>query len=626
MKNLGFPYPLGLSFSQNMAQFALYAPQADSVSLIVYKHQKEFKQFDLDPELNKTGGVWHIALDETSVLGLEYSYLINQRTYILDPYARFLNTSSTWGQGCLPKEVKAVVKKPVIFDWQDTKMPKHTLIDLVIYEMHVRCFTINSDSLNAGTFLGVVDKIPYLKSLGVNALELMPVFEFNECEHKLSGLYNVWGYSPVSFFSLMNRYSKNADNCLEEFKTMVRELHKADIKVIIDVVYNHTAEGGSSGPCYNFKQIFPRFYIKDAIDGYVDYSGCGNTINANYWPVMNLIIDSLRFLAAECHVDGFRFDLASTFYRDEHGTCQSSKIMDAIIADPVLQDRLLIAEAWDASGLYQVGHTPLPFADWNGFYRDKVRAFMRIDPHSKGPFADAISGSCSLFYQKSPDRSINFITAHDGFTLMDLFSYNEKHNMANGELNKDGTNQNLSFNCGHEGPSDDDKINSLRSKLHRAAYAILFMSLGTPMILMGDEYGHTRKGNNNAWCHDNDLNHFDWSNLSPEMIRYIHKLIETRQKIPRLKKNQFYSKDEVTWHCSSLEDPKWDQCDGFLALHIHHEAFLIFNMSYEKKQVIVPKGTWIMQIDSANPFKNDGKILEGSALVESHSCVVLTKT
>jgi isoamylase len=624
MINLGSPWPLGLSSNGSWINFALHAPTAHSVTLVFFKNAKTEKEFFLDPSSHKTGEVWHVSLQFDDIKDLDYLYLIDKTHWILDPYAKFLNTSHTWSSGAFPKETKACVKVPEPFEWDNVAPPNLEMKDLIIYEMHVRSFTVSLPCSYAGTFRALIDKIPYLKSLGINAVELMPIHEFNECEHKIRGLYNVWGYSPLAYFALMNRYASGSCDVIEEFKTLVKNLHQAGIACIIDVVYNHTAEGGTTGPVYNFKKILPHFYIKDSTGHFIDYTGCGNTINANSPEAKHLILESLRYLAIECQVDGFRFDLASTFFRDEVGICQKSKMVEAILQDPVLSKKLLIAEAWDASGLYQVGHYPNPFADWNGAYRDKVRSFMRGDPHTKGAFADAISGSCGLYYQKSPEKSINFITAHDGFTLHDLFSYNEKHNMANGESNKDGSNQNISCNFGHEGPSNDQKIIALRKQMIRAAYAILYLSLGTPMILMGDEYGHTRAGNNNAWCHDNELNHFDWKRVDPQMTSYLAHLTKLRSSIKRLTTNKFYTKDEVSWHGPSLDDPKWELNDQFLALFIHDQAFFIFNLSYEKKQVVIPKGKWCVCLDSSTIEQNKIEAVS-HVMCPSHSVMVLLK-
>lgn len=621
----GTAWPLGLTFIDSQANFSLYAPEAHKVELVFFQNNRKVLSIVFDPKLNKTGSIWHIALPVQDVENLEYLFLLDDIHWALDPYAKFLNTSNKWGSGAKPLETKAVCKKKTYFDWNHSISPSLPLKDLVIYEMHTRAFTIQSTSMYPGSFLSIIEKIPYLKSLGINTLELMPIHEFNECENKIKGLYNFWGYSPLSYFSLMKRFSAKAESVLEEFKTLVKALHEEGFMVIIDVVYNHTAEGGASGFHYNLKDLDKTYYLIDSHGKSIDYTGCGNTLNANHFPAMDLVLESMRYLAIECHVDGFRFDLASTFYRDKNGACNQSKIVEAIISDPVLSQKILVAEAWDAAGLYQVGHFPSPFADWNGAYRDKVRSFLRNDPHSKGAFADALSGTCSLYFNKTPDKSINFITAHDGFSLHDLFSYSHKHNLANGEHNKDGSDHNLSTNCGHEGITHDPLILEKRRKLMRASYAILFMSLGTPMLLMGDEYAHTKEGNNNTWCHDNHLNHFQWDKIDPLMVSYIHKLSSLRKEISRLTVPQFYSKTEISWHNSELDDPRWEAHDGFLALHIHHCAFFIFNMSDEKKRVKIPSGTFMLRIDSTKKHQQDEKIHTPYVEIESQSVMILTK-
>jgi isoamylase len=516
--------------------------------------------------------------------------------------------------------------QPSLFDWENIRGPNYEMKDLIIYEMHIRSFTFKANVKHPGTFLGLLEKIPYLKALGINTIELMPIHEFNECEVPFEGLYNYWGYSPLAYFAFMQRYGSQKGSVLDEFKTLVKALHAEKIAIIIDVVYNHTAEGGKGGPHYHFKDLDPRYYIRNSHGDLVDYSGCGNTLDANHFPSHDLILDSLRYLAIDCHVDGFRFDLASTFYRDSHGTISHPRIMTSILQDPVLSKTLLIAEAWDARGLYQVGKFPKPFADWNGAYRDKVRAFIKKTPHSKGAFADAISGTASLYFDKTPDLSINFITAHDGFTLHDLMSYNHKHNMANHEHNRDGTNDNLSYNWGHEGPSDNPSILLTREKLQKAALAILFLSLGTPMMLMGDEYGHTRLGNNNAWCHDSDLNYFLWDKIDEEKILMINKLIKLRQRIKQLSSDKFFDKEDISWHGLKFNDPAWNKDDRFLSFHIHSGYMLIFNFAKDSRTLMIPEGQWIEAFHSHKPPLEIPHPIDTSHYLVEGQCVILLST
>jgi isoamylase len=622
----GTPAPYGLSFHDGKVNFSLYAPHAKFLELHFYEHEKIKMTVIFDPEINKTGHIWHGMLEAHDIMNLDYLFFVDNKHYVFDPYAKFLNTSNIWGEGAKPIKTKAQIKQHDFFDWENVKAPKHKLNELIIYEMHTRSFTKKSSVKFPGTFLGIIEKIPHLKKLGINAVELMPIFEFNECEVPFEGLCNYWGYSPISYFALMGRYAANKGCVLEEFKTLVKQLHQNDISVIIDVVYNHTGEGSKTGPLYNLKALDPHYYIVDKHLNFIDYSGCGNTLDANRFPSLHLIMESLRFLAIDCHVDGFRFDLGSTFYRDAHGYLPHPRIIDAIKQDPVLSQKILISEAWDAAGLYQVGKFPKPFADWNGAYRDKVRSFLKGDQHSKGAFADALSGTCSLYFEKSPAYSINFITAHDGFTLHDLFSYNSKHNLANKEDNRDGANHNISYNFGCEGPSDDPNITKARYNLIKLSFAILFLSLGTPMMLMGDEYGHTRGGNNNAWCQDNDLNYFLWDQVSDEMLNYIQSLASLRKKIKRLSEDAFFSKKEISWHGQDYKHIAWDTHDGFLSYILNDEYLVMFNASSSNKMLSIPEGHWKCLLDSNFMLNHGENILDVTHFViHPHSCIVLEK-
>lgn len=622
----GLPAPYGLSFENNNVNFSLYAPFARFVEIHFFeKNQLKFT-IPLDPNRNKTGFIWHCSCPLGNLEELEYLYFIDNKHYVLDPYAKFLNTSNRWGDGAKPIKTKAIIKQESHFEWDNVLAPKHKLNELVIYEMHTRSFTQHADVNNPGTFLGIIEKIPHLKALGINAIELMPIHEFNECEVPFEGLYNYWGYSPISYFCLMGRYAAHKGHVLNEFKTLVKELHKENISVIIDVVYNHTAEGPSNGPIYNLKILDPHYYIIDQHHHFIDYTGCGNTLDANRFPSLHLILESLKFLAVNCHVDGFRFDLGSTFYRDSHGFNPHSRIIEAISQDPILSQKLLISEAWDAAGLYQVGKFPKPFADWNGAYRDKVRSFLKNDPHSKGGFADAISGTCSLYFEKGPSYSINFITAHDGFSLHDLFSYNHKHNLANKEDNRDGSNHNLSYNFGIEGQTTDLDIINTRQKLIKLSFAILFFSLGTPMILMGDEYGHTRLGNNNAWCQDNDLNYFQWNKVTPLQVRYINHLIALRKKINRLSEDRFFSKQEISWHGLNFDQVAWDSNDGFLSYLIENTYLILINVSSQSRSHVIPDGKWLQLFDSSGEILDEGIAIDATHFViKDHSCALLEK-
>lgn len=617
----GSPSPLGVSAQDDSINFALFSQHSPKAILSLFSpgSKTPFFEVTLDPKVNRTGLIWHISiknLPDTFDYGLRMD-----KAPLLDPYAKRMNTSHDFGDHFYdthPALGRWQPTKP--FDWQNEEPPDIAPEDLIIYEMHVRGFTIDSSSKVAhpGTFLGLIDKIPHLKKLGVNAVELLPVFEFNECENTLkepkSGkkLYNYWGYSTVNFFCPMNRYAK--ENALDEFKTLVRELHKNDIEVILDVVYNHTAEGNENGRTYSFRGIDNSVYYILSPDGhYMNFSGCGNTFNCNHPIVSMLILDSLRYFASEMHVDGFRFDLASILTRDMLGHPMSDPpLIRAISKDPVLANCKLIAEAWDAAGLYQVGSFPDygRWAEWNGKYRDTVRRFIKGMEGQAGAFAEVLCGSQDLYGSRSPQASINFVTAHDGFSLHDLVSYNQKHNEANGEDNRDGANDNESWNCGHEGPVNDPKITQLRERQMRNLHVALMVSLGIPMILMGDEYGHTRNGNNNTWSHDNELNWFLWNELekNENFFRFFRLMIDFRKKEKILCRTAFLKKEEVDWHGLASFHPNWHSDSRFIAYKLkdfesHQSLYIAFNASPSRLTVQLPdpppQRKWHRIVDTA---------------------------
>ena len=443
---------------------------------------------------------------------------------------------------------------------KETGRSTSRLRDSIIYELHVRGFTRHPSSQVRcpGTFKGVTEKIPYLKRLGITAVELMPVTEFNENETTFVNpqtgerLKNFWGYSPLSFFAPKSGYSSDLEAPLNEFRDMVKALHRAGIEVILDIVYNHTAEGGADGPTTSFRGIDNTiYYLLDPwTRAYLNFSGCGNTCNCNHPIVRNLIMDALRWWVVDMHVDGFRFDLASILGRDANGQVLANPpVVEMIAEDPVLADTKIIAEAWDAAGLYQVGNfSPHHrWAEWNGRFRDDVRAFMCGHPGMVPALATRIAGSSDLYQRhgRRPCNSINFITSHDGFTLADLVSYNEKHNLSNGENNRDGDNHNLSWNSGVEGPTTDKKILALRSRRIRTMAVILLLSQGVPMLVAGDEFGRSQQGNNNAWCQDNAISWLDWSlaEKNREQVRFFRKLIQLRKSHPIFRRDDFFLLD-----------------------------------------------------------------------------------
>ncbi|HEX5169692.1 MAG TPA: alpha-amylase family glycosyl hydrolase, partial [Cyclobacteriaceae bacterium] len=457
----------------------------------------------------------------------------------------------------------------------------------VIYELHVRGFTRNPNSgveeKKQGTFLGLIEKIPYLVDLGITAIELLPVFQFDKQDCP-EGLVNYWGYSPVSFFAPHQGYgtTDNPLNVLDEFRDMVKALHRAGIEVILDVVFNHTAEGNHEGPTSSFRGIDNVIYytLEGDKSRYANYTGTGNTLNANHPIVRRMIIDSLHFWVKEMHVDGFRFDLASILSRDEKGNpIENPPVLWDIESDPVLAGTKLIAEAWDAAGLYQVGSfIGDSWKEWNGKFRDDIRSFIRGDNGSVSKLATRVMGSPDLYESQdlAPEQSINFVTCHDGFTLNDLVSYNVKHNEANGENNRDGVDNNLSWNCGVEGPSDDPAIEALRNRQVKNFLTTILISIGAPMILMGDEVRRTQHGNNNAYCQDNELAWFDWNLVEKhkDLLRFVKHLIASRlrrdssQDEFSMSLKKLLDQALVTWHGVKLNAPDWSESSHSIAITI----------------------------------------------------------
>lgn len=644
----GHPFPLGSSPTAKGINFSLHAPKADEARLVIYSCGQDtvVATFDLDFDKNRSHNIWFIALAGLPS-SFDYCWFINGKASdprdlpfdpnrpIVDPYAHFLNTPPEWGN----HEKLILTEKPTLkarycppenYDWQNVEKPSIPYEKLIIYEMHVRSFTKDSSSQceHAGTYLGIIEKIPYLKELGINAVELMPVFEFDEKSwDKIDPitkkkLCNYWGYSTINFFCPMKRFASAQDDyaAVREFKTMVRELHRAGIEVILDVVYNHTAEGHPY-PIFSYKTIDnPGFYLVDDTGKDFNYSGTGNTFGGNLPLGQELILQSLRFWASEMQVDGFRFDLASILTRGEKGSVlHNPPLLRAIAHDPLLHSVKLIAEGWDAAGLYQLGQFPAwgHWSEWNGKYRDSVRRFIKGTDGNAGLFASALCGSQELYgrYKDGPFHSVNFITCHDGFTLRDLVSYQGKHNLRNGEDNRDGNDQNDSWNCGVEGPSQNPAIIELRQKQMRNFHLALMLSLGTPMILMGDEYGQTRLGNNNSWCQDNELNWFNWNekDKNKEFYRFYKSLIDYRKKHPLLMRKKFYSHKDIVWFNPSQESPDWSSNSRYVSAMVHNEhqfyLFFAFNASNSEINVRLPQLKqplqWNLVVDTSLPSPSD---------------------
>jgi isoamylase len=639
----GKPFPFGATGQEEGVNFAVYAKGIEKISLCIFEEtnlSQPLLEVELNPTQNKTGHVWHaLIIQPPSVFAYYYRVNLTGQTevthFILDPYAKCVASDAVWHDQPSSDAVYRPLGKvntQQAFDWGEDAPPNIPRQDLVIYEMHVRGFTHHSSSQveHPGTYQGLIEKIPYLLDLGVNAIELMPIQEFNEQDvlqvnpETQQKLHNYFGYSTVNFFSPMNRYASRSDGdqTLIEFKTMVKELHKNGIEVILDVVFNHTAEGNEKGRVFSFKGLDPHTYYMINHEGtYLNFSGCGNTFNCNHPMTREFIVDALRYWVLEMHVDGFRFDLAPVFNRARDGTpLDNAPLIEALSHDPILASRKLIAEPWDAGGLYQLGgfapRSP-NWSEWNGKYRDVVRSFIKGIPRQRNAFAGVISGSHDLFAtSRTPCSSINFVTAHDGFSLADLVSYDDKHNLANGEENRDGIHQNDSWNCGFEGQTDNKKVNNLRKKQVRNFHLALMISQGVPMILMGDEYAHTRHGNNNAWCQDNELNWFLWDQLEEHagFYRYYRSLIHFRKTHPLLRRDTFFGTEDVKWHGLNPEQPDWDHDNHLVAFTLHFPSgepglYIAFNAAHIYQMVTLPSPgegkAWQWVVNTNNPFPED---------------------
>ncbi|WP_084456388.1 glycogen debranching protein GlgX [Desulfogranum mediterraneum] len=633
----GAPLPLGASLTPRGVNFALFSRNATAVSLVLEIPHSSLEQqveLPLDPEIHKTGDIWHILLPALK-LPIYYGYRVkgefdpegsghafDDSLILLDPYAKELRPSN-WGEQNrdLGKKPCCSIHQPE-YNWEGDRPLNIPLKDSIIYETHVRGFSQDPSAgvANPGTFQGLCEKIDYLRELGITAVELMPVTEFNENEsifvNPESGeaLKNYWGYSPLSFFAPKSGYCAPWSNPLNEFRDMVKALHRAGIEVILDIVYNHTAEGGIDGPTTSFRGIDNTiYYLLDPwTRTYLNFSGCGNTCNCNHPIVRNLIIDALHWWVIEMHVDGFRFDLASILGRDSTGEVLANPPMVEMIAeDPVLAKTKIIAEAWDAAGLYQVGSfsTHHRWAEWNGRFRDDLRAFICGNQGTVASLATRIAGSSDLYqaHNRRPCNSINFITSHDGFTLADLVSYDKKHNQMNGEDNRDGDNHNLSWNSGVEGPTADQAIQRLRSRRCRTLLVLLFVSQGVPMLVAGDEFGRSQQGNNNAWCQDNELSWLDWSLLerNNRLFAFVRQLIRLRREHAVFRRDTFFvtreNEDEpphipeISWHGLQPGVQDWSSDCHTLAFMLNgrgeqdDDFYLLFNGSRgESRTFTVP--------------------------------------
>jgi glycogen operon protein len=631
--------PFGATPLPGGVNFAVFSRHAQGVHLVLFKDGQEepIAEIPLDPHVHRTGDVWHVFVHGVTASHL-YGYRVlgpcnaraghcfDPREVVLDPYARALSGGSRWGApevphgpangngtGRLTRRGRVVSDD---FDWEDDVAPRTPLAQTVLYEMHLRGFTRHPSAgvRHPGTFLGLIEKIPYLKALGVTAVQVMPVLEFDELDHPhrhpATGelLKNYWGYAPLSFFAPKAAYAAQAGQQLREFKEMVKALHRAGLEVILDVVYNHTGEGNEHGPIVSFRGLDNAvYYMLDKEGRYYNFSGCGNTLNCNHPVVRDLILDSLTYLVAELHVDGFRFDLAAVLGRGAHGkVLEDPPLLQHIAEHPVLAGTKLIAEAWDAGGLSQMGKFPAwgRWAELNGWFRDDVRRFLRSEPGATAALAKRICGSLDLYGDSArhPYHSVNFVTCHDGFTLHDLVSYDHKHNWANGEHNRDGWNDNLSYNCGHEGPTDNPAVNALRQRQARNFLTMLFLSQGVPLLLHGDEFGRTQQGNNNAYCQDNAVSWVDWglAEKNAGLLRFTRLMIALRKRHFALGREQFVTR--VSWHGTRVGEPDWTGQRRALAFQLHGgpgqpDLHVIFNAHWEWQRFQLPPsdGHWRWQ-------------------------------
>ncbi|WP_199565645.1 glycogen debranching protein GlgX [Spongiactinospora rosea] len=596
----GNPLLPGATFTNGGVNFSVSSENATSISLVLFKRGQREPYAELPlPDTFRTGHIWSITVyDLDNLDDLEYGFRADgpdpncsPDRILSDPYAKLVSGREVWGQEPDWSDPYQHRSRLMFHDfhWGDDTPPRIPRDQLIIYEAHVRGFTRHpSSGVSApGTYAGLREKIPYLKSIGVNALELMPIFEFDEFENSRINeetgerLYNFWGYSTVSFYAPKAGYAASGRYGMagDELKALVRECHANGIEVILDVVFNHTAEGNHEGPTISFKGLDNDVWYMMTPEGYYyNFSGTGNTMNCNHPVVREFVLDCLRYWVVEYHIDGFRFDLAAIMTRDVDGTpLPNPPLLQELAYDPLLRGCILIAEAWDAAGLYEVGSFPNyhRWSEWNGRYRDTVRRFVKGDPGMAGEMATRYVGSPDMYAGRSPAASINFITAHDGFTLHDLVSYNDKHNEANGEANRDGGNDNNSWNCGAEGPTDDPEIDALRRRQMKNLLTLLMTSQGIPMILAGDERARTQWGNNNAYCHDSELSWVDWSegDLPEEIAGFTSRLTRLRAAHPAVHalehptgREVVPGLPEISWHGVAAYSPDWSQESRLLAV------------------------------------------------------------
>ncbi len=667
--------PLGATLLAEGANFVLMCRHGTAVTLVVQPLEGDgtLAEIPLDPHKNRTGDHWHI---QVSGLPRDFRYgwrvdgpsswghRFNPHLVLLDPSCAAVADGEVWGEnhGYFNSDDGSArgshrrslfYRRP--FDWREDVPPLTPIEDSIIYELHVRGFTVHPSAAVAkpGTFAGVAEKIPYLKKLGVTAVELLPVHEFDEDDcpftNPVTGqrLRNFWGYNSIAFGAPKAAYAATGPqhNQVYEFREMVRAFHEAGIEVVLDVVFNHTGEGDDRGRTYSFRGLDNElYYLLGPAGNYLNFSGCGNTVNCNHPIVRDLILTCLRFWVGDMHVDGLRFDLASVLGRDRKGVVMlEPPIIEMISEDPLLRDVKLIAEPWDAAGLYQVGRFPFGarWSEWNGRYRDDVRRFWRGEEGLTGALASRLCGSADLYEPagRKPIHSVNFITCHDGFTLWDLVSYSQKHNHANGEDSRDGSNQNYSWNCGVEGPTSDATVLRLRQRQARNLLTTLMLSQGVPMLLAGDEFMRTQKGNNNAWCQDNEISWVDWSlaEKNAGFHRFATMLLALRQRHPALRRRTFLRgagprnnlRPDVIWHGVEAFKPDFSPCSRSLAFALDgnqtgresdRDIYVACNAWKEALRFEVPRSPsgqpWRRVIDTALPSPEDIVELDAGPVVQ----------
>jgi isoamylase len=675
----GKSFPLGATLTPEGVNFSVFSKHGAAVQLLLF-HASDATQpsrvIDLDPRVNRTYHYWHVFVPGIDA-GQVYAYRVAgpfdpgrglrfaPDKLLLDPYGKCVarppgrsREAARHPGDNAATALRSVVVDPGGYDWEGDAPLARPFAKTIIYEMHVAGFTRHPNSGVApgkrGTYAGLIERIPYLRDLGITAVELLPVFAFDE-EEGPPGRGNYWGYQPLSFFAPHGGYSSRPDplGAIDEFRDMVKALHRAGIEVILDVVYNHTAEGNENGPMICFRGLANDTYyiLSEDKSRYADFTGCGNTLNANEPIVRRLIVDSLRHWVGEMHVDGFRFDLASILTRDQEGRPMASPpILWDIESDPVLANVKLIAEAWDAAGLYQVGRfVGDSWKDWNGRFRDDVRAFLKGDNGMAGALAFRLTGSPDVYRreEREAEQSINFVTCHDGFTLNDLVSYNGKHNDANGEGNRDGANHNLSWNCGVEGPTADPEVERLRNRQVKNFLILTLLATGTPMLLMGDEVRRSQRGNNNAFCQDGEISWFDWSLVEKhaDIHRFAKELIALHMNrdlpVERLDMTltELLRRQPVEWHGVKLNAPDWGHESHTIAATVRLLGYpmllhLIVNAYWQTLEFEVPKlgaqDSWRRCVDTSRDPPDDicrwveaPSLLRSSYRVEPRSIVTL---